>query len=374
MRNARWGGVVHGRSGLRGCARLLAGPQLRRHKVTARPAGEPCVGKMEPTGNPRSPAGSAGGERRDVLVAFLPSPRDLKLAREQHWYRVLWRVLMTMLSSAPVTHIQLIHWHPGEAEARAAVLQAAGYEVTAGPMDPGVARALQAEPPGAVVIDLGRLPSQGRDAGLMLRKPRATRHVPLVFVGGLPEKVARVREMLPDAVYTTWEEIEDALAYALAHPLADPVVPRSTLDGYAGAPLAKKVGIREGSRIGLVGAPAGFGAVLGELPAGASVREGVGAPCDLILWFPRSREDMEEGILAVGAAMGRDGLWVVWPKKASGISSDLTQPVVRAIGLATGLVDYKVAAINDTWTGLRFTRRASSARRRGSGGRESGAR
>ncbi|MBW8010500.1 MAG: hypothetical protein FVQ83_04550 [Chloroflexi bacterium] len=107
--------------------------------------------------------------------------------------------------------IRLIHWNAEEAEERAERLCTAGYEVEYAPTDTAEIRAMRDAAPSAAVIDLGRLPAQGRDVGMMLRKYKDTRHVPLVFVGGDPEKVARIREMLPDAVYTTWDDMPNAL-------------------------------------------------------------------------------------------------------------------------------------------------------------------
>jgi hypothetical protein len=83
---------------------------------------------------------------------------------------------------------------------------------------PELFQQLRAAPPAAVVIDLGRLPSHGRDVGVGVRTSKATRHVPLVFVDGAKAKVAKVRETLPDATFTTWDEIVGALTAALADP------------------------------------------------------------------------------------------------------------------------------------------------------------
>ena len=74
-------------------------------------------------------------------------------------------------------------------------------------------------------------------------------------------------------------------------------------------------------------------------------------------WFTKSRKDLDSRIERLGTLAGKDGLWVVWPKKASGVKTDLTQAEVRRVGLASGLVDYKVCSVDATWTGLRFTRR-----------------
>ncbi len=255
--------------------------------------------------------------------------------------------------------VRLIHWNAEEAAERADWLRAGGYEVACEQFDRAILRAIADDLPDAVVIDLGRLPSQGRDVGMTLRKQKATRNVPLVFVDGEPGKVARVRELLPDATYTTWPDITRAVAHTIANPPEDPVTPRSVMDSYAGTPLVKKLGIRDNYDVVLVGAPGGIEATLGELPKGARLCRDVAAQRDLTLWFVRSRRGLEAGVAKEGARAGRGGLWVIWPKKTSGVASDLSQTVVREVGLAAGLVDYKICSVDATWSGLRFTRRKS---------------
>ncbi|MEJ2737640.1 MAG: hypothetical protein P8189_29470, partial [Anaerolineae bacterium] len=123
--------------------------------------------------------------------------------------------------------VRLLSWNRTEAAERAEQLQSAGFGVIHEPLDAAGLRALRQDPPSAVVIDLGRAPSPGRDVALGLRKYRATRDVPLVFVGGEPKKVARIKELLPDAVYTNWDDVGRSLERAIAHPPAEPVVPES---------------------------------------------------------------------------------------------------------------------------------------------------
>jgi hypothetical protein len=253
--------------------------------------------------------------------------------------------------------IRLVYWNAAEAQERAARLQAAGYEVDFDPLTPAALRALGQDSPGAVVIDLSRLPSQGRDVGLNLRLYKSTRLIPLVFIEGDPDKTSRIREFLPDASYTTWDQINETLQRLLAHPPQNVVVPESSFAGYAGAPLVKKLGIRAGSVVALVGAPTGFENVLGDLPEGVRLQVQAEPPCDLILWFVKTLNELAGDIDRVTAAIGKDGLWIIWPKKVSGVVTDLTQNVVRAAGLAAGLVDYKISAIDETWSGLKFTRR-----------------
>ena len=255
--------------------------------------------------------------------------------------------------------IRLIHWNAAEAAERAARLESSGLEVEHAPLDPAGLRALRADPPDAVVIDLSRLPSHGRDLGAALRQSKTTRFVPLVFVDGDPAKVSRVRELLPDAVYADWAGIHQALTLAMAQPPSDPVAPASNLAGYSGTPLLRKLGIKSGYAVALVGAPDDFERTLDELPPDVTLRRRAQGRCDLIVWFVGSRRDLRRRVARYGAKAGAGGLWICWPKKASGVVSDLSERVVRETGLAHGLVDYKIASIDQTWSGLRFTRRRS---------------
>jgi len=254
--------------------------------------------------------------------------------------------------------VYLIHWNAEEAEERSERLRAAGYEV---PCDPfqgsSTMRRLREDPPSAVVIDLSRLPSQGRDVALGVRSYKSTRHLPIVFVDGDPEKVARIKKHLPDAVYTDWSRIRSGLKRAIAHPPAAPVVPRSLLDGYAGTALPKKLGIKAESVIALAGAPPGFEDTLGDLPRGAVLRKGIRGPSDVTIWFTRSRKDLDRRIQQMAKRTGKGILWIAWPKKASGVKTDLSQADVREVGLAAGIVDYKICSIDATWSGLLFTKR-----------------
>lgn len=256
-----------------------------------------------------------------------------------------------------MSRIRLIHWNPAEAAERAARLPADRFEVDHAPLDTAGLRALRADPPDALLIDLGRLPSHGRDVGVAMRQTRATRGIPLVFVDGDPAKVERVRQLLPDAVYTDWPRIELALRNAIANPPSPPVVPESGLAGYSGTPLPHKLGIKPGYAVALPGVPDDFETTLGELPENVVLRRRVQGRCDLIVWFVGSRRELRRRVQRYGARAGPGGLWICWPKKASGVKSDLSERVVRETGLANGLVDYKIAAIDQTWSGLRFTRR-----------------
>jgi len=239
-------------------------------------------------------------------------------------------------------------------------LQAMGYAASfQNRAGPALLREIRNHPPSAVLIDLSRLPSQGRDVAVALRISQPTRRIPIVFVDGLPEKVLIVRQTLPDAVYSTWTHLVEDLAQAIRRPPRDPVVPDSALAGYAGKATADKLGIKPGSIVVLLGAPADFAEALEPLPQGVSFRRQMGEAGDVILWFVRSRRELQEGIGLRAARLAESRLWILWPKKASGHSGDLSQASVRALGLKHGLVDYKIASIDATWSGLLFTRRSS---------------
>ena len=256
-----------------------------------------------------------------------------------------------------MARVRLIHWQLAEAAERIAKLKACGYEVEYAELDGNNSRALRESPPAAFVIDLSRLPAHGRDVGAALRGFKATRHVPIVFVEGEPEKVARVKELLPDATYTTWSKMRSALKAAIANAPADPVKPASNLAGYSGTPLPKKLGIKPHSVIALINAPKDFVTTLGELPEGVKLTKVAKGKPDLIIWFLRLRIELEDRVNEMRELTGDGGIWLAWPKQASGVAGDLTQAIVRATGLAAGLVDYKVCAIDATWSGLKFARR-----------------
>ena len=125
--------------------------------------------------------------------------------------------------------------------------------------------------------------------------------------------------------------------------------------GYSGTPLPKKLGIKENTRVALVNAPPDFLTTLGALPANVTVIKQLRAPLDVIVWFTKSESDVLKRFDELAAKLApAGGLWIAWPKKASGVPTDLNENVIRQIGLDAGLVDNKVCAIDETWSGLRF--------------------
>ena len=131
--------------------------------------------------------------------------------------------------------------------------------------------------------------------------------------------------------------------------------------GYSGTPLVKKLGIKPGTVLALLGAPSGFTEALDGMPDDVRIVKKLDGAPDLAIWFIRSRRELDGRMPEISGAMGQ-GLWVAWPKKASGVVTDVTEDFVRAAGLANGIVDYKVCAIDLTWSGLKFARRRVAGR------------
>jgi hypothetical protein len=126
--------------------------------------------------------------------------------------------------------------------------------------------------------------------------------------------------------------------------------------GYSGTPLAKKLGIKESSSLVLLGAPDGFDDVLDEtLPADVTVRKRASATADVVMSFHTKRADLTKRLPVLSKVVDPDGgIWIVWPKKASGVPTDITEDTIREVALPTGLVDVKVCAVDETWSGLRL--------------------
>jgi CheY-like chemotaxis protein len=254
--------------------------------------------------------------------------------------------------------VTVIHWSAAEGERRAALLRTAGrdVDVLAPPGGPGM-RSVIEDPPDAVVIDLDLRASDGRDLALYVRQRKSTRHVPIVFVEGDPTRVAKIKELLPDAVYATWRGVRGAVKRAIARPPVKPVV-HDAMAGYSGTPLPKKLGIKPGSVVTLMGAPPDFEQTLGDLPDDVRFRRQARGKANLVMLFAKSKADLDRRLETAKRAMADKGtLWIAWPKKASGVATDLTQTYVRRTGLDRGLVDFKICAIDATWSGLRFSPR-----------------
>jgi hypothetical protein len=245
---------------------------------------------------------------------------------------------------------------------RVALIEKAGFRVDAPPLKPsGGAKQLRVNLPQLFVIDLDRLPSHGREIGVWLRQSAATRHIPLVFAGGAPEKVEPIRKELPDAVYTGWSSaaaLKKVLRQAMKDRPIAPIQPSSHMQRYAGSSLVKKLGLPRDSDTALIAAPGDFPETLGDIPDGCRLQTRITPQSRLVVWFVRSRRELEAAVeqLCLQLRSGASA-WIAHPKQTSRYRADFNQNDVRAVALAMGLVDYKVCAIDADWSGLKFARK-----------------
>jgi len=255
--------------------------------------------------------------------------------------------------------VRLICWNPDQARERARLVKTAGFQVDASPLETkGLIARFRDHPPAVVLIDLDRLPSHGREVAVALRTSKSTVHLPIVFAGGAAEKIARIRQELPDAGFTEWAAVAQALHNAIAAPPLDPVRPVPHMLRYAGTPLAKKLGLKPDMAVALVAAPEGFEESLGEPPPGITWQTRLTARTALAIWFVRSIRELQEVVGQLSARLPQAAsAWIVYPKKSGRYKVDFSENDVRNAGLAEGLVDYKVCAVDADWTGLKFARK-----------------
>jgi hypothetical protein len=248
-----------------------------------------------------------------------------------------------------VVRVLVVHRDPQEAIERASRLCALGFDAAAyQSLGSKGFRGIRQDPPHAILIDLTRLPSYGKAMGVLLRQQKSLRTIPLVFVEGDPDKAAQVRELLPDAVYTTWAKVSSAIRKGIRQAPSEGLPPRDP-----GTPLLTKLGIGEHSRVAVLHPPEGF-----EL-SGVRTQKQVG-DADVVMVFFRSGAALSRELPGL-AAMMRKGrrVWVLWPKKASGTAGDLTMVRIREMARPFDLVDYKVCAVDATWSGMTLGKRRS---------------
>src|SRR5712692_3899105 len=200
--------------------------------------------------------------------------------------------------------VRLVCWNEDLARERVRVLKGAGVPVDASPLITGGGIGqFRASQPSAVLIDLDRLPSHGREVAVALRSSKSTRHIPIVFAGGLEEKVARIRQELPDAFFTDWNKKK-----ALKSVTAEPVQPIPHMELYAGSSLVKKLGFSPKTKAAVLGVPAHFEETLRELPEGVELQDKMTNRTKLTLWFVRSRQDTAPATRTLAFPPGGDGM------------------------------------------------------------------
>jgi hypothetical protein len=125
--------------------------------------------------------------------------------------------------------------------------------------------------------------------------------------------------------------------------------------GYSSTPTAKKLGLKDGHRVCVLNPPKKYSDVIGRLPKDIALTDRLNHPADIVHVFVTRQADLTSRIQLMRKAIAPDGaLWVSWPKKASKVPTDVTEDTIRTLALASGLVDVKVCAIDDVWSGLKL--------------------
>ena len=248
------------------------------------------------------------------------------------------------------------------------ILRRAGYRVIADPPENagGMVRYFRELAPDAVVIDLDRLPSHGRELGLSLRASKSTSHLRLVFAGGVPAKIELVRAAIPDAVFTAWDNGLARRSNARWPSPCHRVCPHASLpeDRCRIARTQARYQAEHSLRDHFVNRNANHNddpwltELLISIPDGAVQQRRIDDATTLALFPVASRRDLMRALeLARSSLPPKASLWIVHPKQTSPLAADFNQDDVREAGLAHGFVDYKVCAVDKDWSALKFARR-----------------
>jgi hypothetical protein len=246
--------------------------------------------------------------------------------------------------------LRVVHWNAKEAEPLLESLRAAGHSVElTSSIGSGIMKYLRAAPPEAVVIDLSRQPSHGREVGAAIRNGKTIKHLPILYVDGDPEKVAGIRTVLPDAVYTTRARVIAELKRA--KPVANPVRPTPMMERFGNRTTAQKLGIGKGMRVAVLDPPADYERAIGALPEGAVLEENPREVLRLTLWFTHDPDSFLARMRRMRALAAQSRLWILWRKnKVDGLDGGF----IRVAGIDAGLVDYKICSVDAVWSGMAF--------------------
>jgi len=254
--------------------------------------------------------------------------------------------------------VRLFHWNASEAKQKISVLESSGFKVDYQTNALLAFKELKKDPSAIVIIDLSRLPSQGRDIAINIRHAKVTRNIPIIFVNGDRQKVEQIKLHVPDAIYTDYSQIRNAIEGAIANPPRVKTIPKSVFEPYSRVPLAKKLEIKSCTTLALINPPVGFEKTLAPLPQDIKILNRISIEADLVMLFAENTEDLQIQLPKILDILKPNGkLWIAWQKKIREKTYSVTQEIVRKTGLALGLVDYKIARIDATWTGLLFSRR-----------------
>jgi CheY-like chemotaxis protein len=255
--------------------------------------------------------------------------------------------------------IRVVHWKAAEAGLLLDACRNAGFEVDYTERDGGaICRSVRKDMPAAVVIDLSRAPSHGREVAIWIRSTKTTRTIPIIFVAGTEDKVATVRAILPDACYCEIGNIGRTLKQKAratdtheACSRRDLVAPAPMMDRAAWKSAAQKLGLEAKSVVTVVEPPRDFPGLLGDIPASVEFQE---EQAPLTLWFIHEMDQLLSSLRTMRAAAAATKLWVLWRK---GSANGVTQNSLRETAREFGLVDYKICSVDKRWSAMLFTRK-----------------
>ncbi len=261
----------------------------------------------------------------------------------------------------PRALVRLISWSEN-APQRAKEL-ARGFRIDVSPLEMSRVIGRIAElAPAAVVIDLDRKPSHGKAVGVVLQRSKSTRGIPLVFAGGPAEKAAHIQGDLPGAVFTPWPKAAAAITRAIRNPQPPAPMPKAYMEQYAGRTLAKKLDLKAGMRVTLIGAPQDFLDKLGDPPEGVEFLADFSRGVKMVIWFVRSAAELEGEFAFMSTRLGAGvEFWVMHPKVSGKLRSDFNQLDVRSAAREVGMIDYKVCSVDEDWSGMKIARKKLAA-------------
>jgi DNA-binding NarL/FixJ family response regulator len=277
---------------------------------------------------------------------------------------------MPRTSSAIRKTLRLVCWKQADAEHHATELRRAGYRLVADPLaNPGGAvRYFRELNPDAVVIDLDRLPSHGRELGMSLRASKSTCHLPLIFAGGITEKIEPIRTAIPGAIFTEWNNIAAAITRAMAQSPATRLPSRELPKPTGAGALERRLNIKPQTHFAVVasdGDASWLKELLTSVPVGAIAQRGIDSSTTLALFVVSMRPGLATAFrLAQKRLPSQASFWIIHPKQTSPLAADFNQDDVRKAGLAQGFVDYKVCAVDKDWSALKFARRGTTKAKR----------
>ncbi|HEX4771682.1 MAG TPA: hypothetical protein VH351_12665 [Bryobacteraceae bacterium] len=252
--------------------------------------------------------------------------------------------------------VRVIHWNAEEAVPLLSSLREAGFTVEYDErFGTPVLQSCRRKPPSVFVIDLSRLPAHGREVAVALRQSPKTRHIPVVFCEGKPDKVDRIRALFPDAVFCS--RAAAAAAAKSAKEVQHPVRPIPMMERFGNRTAAQKLGIAEGTTVTLIDPPRDIATALGGLPPNVQFSEEEDGK--VTLCFVHDIDSARAKLSAVRKLASKTRLWILWRKKGAPGYAGVSGALIRETGIDLGLVDYKICSVSDVWSGMVFTRRKS---------------